>query len=259
MSLQCMVCGNSVRKTSAALLLHYKSCSILIPERVKSTTLHTEKAILLGRIGKHSQALQVLVHQEGDPKAAEAFCHRAAQGRDSQFKQSLLLILLQIYLSSEDLISVAADLLNKNPCVFAVEQVIQLLPDSWSVQLVSQFLIGSLRETLHQRRMARLQKGLSQAELMQHKVVLVNLTPYFTSLFCSSEHFTVCVLFSLVFLNVIALSISSQQMRASKIKFRLDKGQKCTVCQKDFAEPHFACTLHGELMHTSCTGFSSSS
>lgn len=122
----------------------------------------------------------MLVHQERDPQAAETFCRRAAQGRDSQFRQTLLLILLQIYLSSEDLISVAVDLLNNNPRVFAVEQVIRLLPDSWSVQLVSQFLIGSLRETLHQRRMARLQKELSQAELMQHKVIWVSLTPYFT-------------------------------------------------------------------------------
>lgn len=132
----------------------------------------------------------MLVHQERDPQAAEAFCRRAAQGRDSQFRQTLLLILLQIYLSSEDLISVAVDLLNNNPRVFEVEQVIRLLPDSWSVQLVSQFLIGSLRETLHQRRMARLQKELSQAELMQHKVIWVSLTPYLCvcSLFpCFSE------------------------------------------------------------------------
>nr|XP_046269664.1 transforming growth factor-beta receptor-associated protein 1 isoform X2 [Scatophagus argus] len=185
-------------------------------ESVKSTHLHIEKAILLGRAGEYSQALQVLVHQEQDTQTAEAFCHRAAQGRDSQFRQTLLLTLLQIYLSSKDLSSAAVDLLNNNPQVFAAEKVIQLLPDSWSVQLVSRFLIGSLRETLHQRRMARLQKALSQAELMRLK------------------------------------------MQASKTKLRLDKGQKCKVCQIDLAEPQFACSLHGDLMHMSCTGSSSS-
>ncbi|XP_076604143.1 transforming growth factor-beta receptor-associated protein 1 [Chaetodon auriga] len=188
-------------------------------ERVKSTTLHTEKAILLGRTGDYSQALQVLVHQERDPQAAEAFCCRAAQGRDSQFRQTLLLTLLQIYLSSEDLTSAAVDLLNNNPQVFAADTVIQLLPHSWSVQLVSQFLVGSLRETFHQRRMARLQKALSQVELLRHKAIW---------------------------------------MQASKTKFSVDKGQKCKVCQRALAEPQFACSLHGELMHTSCTGFSSS-
>ncbi|KAL7380118.1 hypothetical protein ABVT39_012067 [Epinephelus coioides] len=188
-------------------------------ESVKSATLHAEKAILLGRSGQHSQALQVLVHEKGDLQAAEAYCCRAAQGRDSQFRQTLLFTLLQIYLSSEDLTNAAVDLLNNNPGVFAVERIIQLLPDSWSVQLVSQFLIGSLRETFHQRRMARLQKALGQVELMRHKVMWT---------------------------------------QASKTMFRLDKGRKCKVCQGDLTEPQFACNLHGEPVHTSCTGLSSS-
>ncbi|KAK5886518.1 hypothetical protein CesoFtcFv8_017546 [Champsocephalus esox] len=188
-------------------------------ETVKSANLHMEEAILLGSAGEHSQALKVLVHQEGDFQAAEAFCCRAAQGRDPQLRQTLLLTLLQIYLSSEDLTSAAVDLLNHNPLVFAAEQILQLLPDSWSVQLVSQFLVGSLRETFHQRRMSRVQKALGQAELMRHKVIW---------------------------------------MQASKTTFRLDKGQKCKVCQRDLAEPQFVCNLHGDLMHTNCTDFTSS-
>ncbi|XP_039993526.1 transforming growth factor-beta receptor-associated protein 1 [Xiphias gladius] len=186
--------------------------------RVNATTLHTEKAVLLGRTGEHSQALQVLVHLERDLQAAEAYCCRAAQGRDTQFKQALLLTLLQIYLKSEDLTRTAVDLLNNNPQAFTSE-VIQLLPDSWSVRLVSHFLVGCVRETVHQRRMVRLQKALAQAELMQHKVTW---------------------------------------MQASKTKFRLDKEQKCKVCQRNLTEPQFACNLRGELMHTSCTGFSAS-
>lgn len=188
-------------------------------ERVKSTTLHIEKAILLGRTGEHSEALQVLVHQEQDLQAAEAYCCRVAQSRGSQFRQTLLLTLLQIYLCCKDLTSAAVDLLNNNPRVFATETVVQLLPDSWSVQLVSQFLVKTLRETLHHRRMAMLQKALGQAELMRHKVIW---------------------------------------MQASHTKFRLGNGQKCEVCQKELAESQFACSLKGELMHTSCSGFSSS-
>nr|XP_020469617.1 transforming growth factor-beta receptor-associated protein 1-like isoform X1 [Monopterus albus] len=178
-------------------------------ERVGSTNLHIEKAILLSRTGKHSQALQMLVHQERDLQAAEAYCSRVAQGQDSQSRQGLLLILLQIYLSSEDLASAAVDLLNNNPLLFAAEKVIQLLPDSWSVHLVSHFLVGSLRETFHHRQMARLQKALAQVELLRHKL---NWVP------------------------------------ASKAKFRLDKEQKCKVCQKDLAEPQFARNLNGNAL-----------
>ncbi|XP_034380991.1 transforming growth factor-beta receptor-associated protein 1 [Cyclopterus lumpus] len=187
-------------------------------ERVESENLLREKAILLGRTGGHFEALQVLVHQEGDLQAAEAYCCRAARGRDAQFWQTLLLTLLQIYLSSEDHTSAAVDLLNNNPRVLAAEKVIQLLPDSWSVQLVSQFLVRSLRETFHQRRMAMLQKAIGQVELMRHKVIW---------------------------------------MQASKTKFKLDKGQKCKVCQRDLAEPQFTCNLSGDLMHTSCPGLPS--
>lgn len=162
------------------LWLNSKSCFVPITDRVKSTTLHTEKAILLGRTGEYGEALKVLVHQVRDPEAAEAFCCRASQGQDSQFRQSLLLTLLQIYLSSEALISTAVDLLNNYSRVIAAEKVIQILPDSWSVQLISQFLFGSLRETLHQRRMAKLQKALSQAEFMRHKNIKVSLTTCFS-------------------------------------------------------------------------------
>lgn len=145
-----------------------------ITERVKSTALYTEKAILLCKAGEHSHALQVLVHQAKDLQTAEAFCRRAAQGQDTQFRQALLLSLLQIYIRSEHLTSAAIDLINNNSQFFEAEKVIQLLPDSWSVQLVSQFLVGSLRETSHRRRMARLQMALSQAELMRHKVSWVS-------------------------------------------------------------------------------------
>ncbi|XP_069392114.1 transforming growth factor-beta receptor-associated protein 1 isoform X2 [Paralichthys olivaceus] len=185
-------------------------------ERVKSTTLHIETAILLGRSGEHSQALQVLVHRKRDPQAAEAYCCRAAQGHNAHFRQALLLTLLQIYLSSEDPTSTAVDLLNNNSQAFAAEKVVQLLPDSWSVQLVSRFLVGSVRATLHQSRIVKLQKALARAELMRHKVTW---------------------------------------MQASKTIFRLDKEQKCKVCQRVLAEPQFACNLHGELMHVGCTGF----
>lgn len=116
----------------------------------------------------------MLVHEARDPQAAEAFCCRAARGHGSHFGQTLLLSLLQIYLSSEDHLGAAADLINNNPQVLEAEQVIRRLPDSWSVQLVSQFLIGSLRETLHRRRMARLQTAVSQAALMRHKVLWVS-------------------------------------------------------------------------------------
>lgn len=172
------------------LKIHNFSCLFLlnpsIPtqfpvlEAVKSTALHSVKAILLGRLGKHSQALQVLVHQEQNLQAALVYCHRASRDQEPQFKQALMMDLLQIYLDSEELINNAVDLLNDNPQAFTAQTVIQLLPDSWSVQLLSRFLVRSVRATVHQRRMVKLQKMLVQAELRRHKVAWVSLITYST-------------------------------------------------------------------------------
>lgn len=152
-------------------------CFVPTAERVRSTLLHEARAVLLCRAGKHHEALKVLVEEERDPDAAEAFCCRAAQGRDAELRPTLLLSLLQIYLGCEEHVGAAADLINNNPQVLAAEQVVQLLPDCWSVQLVSQFLVGSLREMLHQRRMASVQTALSLAELTRHKVIQVSPPP----------------------------------------------------------------------------------
>lgn len=212
-----MVCGrplhDEINHTSILTKLY---CIILIPERVESAAFLREKAILLGRTGGHGEALQLLVHQEGDLRAAEAYCSRA--GRDAQARQTLLLTLLQIYLGSEDHGGAAVDLLNRNPRVLAAERVVQLLPDSWSVQLVSQFLVGSLRETFHRRRMAMLQKAIGQVELLRHKVIWVSL--------CDTSYF-VCILVSFL-LSAMLLSLlrrcrpqkqSSNWIRGSSVMF----------------------------------------
>lgn len=161
-------------------------CFVPTAESVRSTPLHAARAILLCRAGKHHEALRVMVEEVRDPQAAEAFCCLAARGRDADLRPTLLLSLLQIYLGCEEHLGAAADLINNNPQVLAAEQVVRQLPGSWSVQLVSQFLVGSLRETLHQRRMASLQTALSQAELTRHKVIWVSSLSFFSFFF---KHF----------------------------------------------------------------------
>ena len=99
----------------------------------------------MGRVGDHQQALEMLVHQGGELQDAWAYCQRAGQGQTTELKQSLSFGLLQIYLGSSGFTSAAVDLLNANAAAFDPETVLQVLPESWSLQLVSQFLLGSLR------------------------------------------------------------------------------------------------------------------
>ncbi|KAM6972896.1 transforming growth factor-beta receptor-associated protein 1 [Aplochiton taeniatus] len=184
-------------------------------ESVQPTVLHIEKAILLGREGNHSQALQILVHHERDPQAAGAYCHRVARDQSTELRHTLFLTLLQIYLGSAGMTGHAVDLLNQNPKAFDPVRVIQELPEGWSLQLVSQFLLGFLREAIHQRRMVGVQRALSEAELFRHKVAWT---------------------------------------QASKPMLRLVNGEVCNACQRAFTEPQFVCGIGGKLIHPGCRG-----
>lgn len=164
----------------------------LTAERIRATQLHAERAIVLGRAGDHAQALRVLVHEGQDPRAAQDYCHRAArQDRASHagglppppreeaghLGETLLLTLLDVYLSRGDhLAAEAAELLGANSQLFRDPgRVVELLPGAWSLGLVCRFLVGSLRETQHQRRMGALQRALAQAECLRHKALWVRM------------------------------------------------------------------------------------
>ncbi|KAK7877110.1 hypothetical protein WMY93_032190 [Mugilogobius chulae] len=107
-----------------------------VNEQAKSTSLHTERAILLGRTGDHRGALSLLVQDCPEPAAAEEYCCRLSTDQD------LMLHLLHLYLTSEGRSAAALDLLKKYPEVLSGQRVLEVLPEAWSVQLLSGFLLG---------------------------------------------------------------------------------------------------------------------
>lgn len=203
------------RRKLQQLLLDSQCYDIsIVYEQVKSMPLHMERAILLGRTGDHTKAIHLLVHESGDPREAEQYCFRVTQDHDPPSRQVVMLSLLNVYLDSEGLSSAALDLLKNYPQFFAVDKVLEVLPESWSVQLLSHFLVGSLRETFHQRRMRALHRALAQAQLLRHKTLW---------------------------------------MQASDTMLRLDGAQVCDFCQRAVTEPHFVYTPSGGLLHPDCT------
>jgi len=48
-----------------------------------------------------------------------------------------------------------------------VRQVLELIPETWSVELVSAFLVSALRRLLHEKSEAMITKALSSAENLQ--------------------------------------------------------------------------------------------
>lgn len=171
-----------------------------IYNQIKSSNLHVEKAILLGKSAKHKKALQILVYEEQDQHTAESYCWRTSAGQDRDFTQGIFLTLLQVYLESTHHMITAVDLLNKNAATFDLVNVLRVLLSSWSLTLVLRFLCNSLRGTVHEKRMRGLEMGLAKVENLRYK---------------------------------------HAWMEATHEKIRVDGGCVCNRCQKRLTGPEF--------------------
>ena len=143
-----------------------------------------ESIILDGRQGRHKQALRLLTHGLGDYHTAVNYCllggasifhptsgSAAALATPSQEEQALLFgYLLTEFLRIEDTgdrLERTRELLERFGSWYEVRDVLDLIPESWSVELVSGFLISSFRRLVSERNEAMITKALSGAENLQ--------------------------------------------------------------------------------------------
>jgi vacuolar protein sorting-associated protein 3 len=141
-----------------------------------------EVIILDGRQGHHEEALKLLTHGLGDYDTAISYCLRggssiyypiisgtmARESLPSQEQQAKLFnFLLAEFLQIEDVsnrIEQTSSLLERFGSWFDVGYVLSLIPDSWSVELVSGFLVSALRRIVRERSETMIAKALSGAE-----------------------------------------------------------------------------------------------
>lgn len=156
-----------------------------------------EMIILNGRRGRHEDAIRLLTHGLGDFDTAISYCllggssiFRPAPGsvrqdaipsREEQAK--LFGYLLHEFLRIDDLnerIERTSELLDRFGSWFDLlevrksysqfmlaklyEQVLAVLPDSWSVEIFSGFLISGLRRLVRERSESNIKKALSGAQ-----------------------------------------------------------------------------------------------
>lgn len=143
-----------------------------------------ESIILDGRQGRHKQALRLLTHGLGDYHTAVNYCllggasifhptsgSAAVIAAPSQEEQALLFgYLLTEFLRIEDVsdrLERTSELLERFGSWYDVRDVLDLVPESWSVELVSGFLVSSFRRLVHERNEATITKALSGAENLQ--------------------------------------------------------------------------------------------
>ena len=140
-----------------------------------------ESIILDGRQGRHQQAIRLLTHGLGDYHTAINYCLLGGSSifhptsgpvdplsvptPDEQAK--LFKYLFSEFLRIEDMgdrIERTSELLARFGNWFDVKYVLTQIPDSWSVDLVSAFLVSAFRRLVQDKSEAMITKALSGAE-----------------------------------------------------------------------------------------------
>lgn len=161
----------------------YEVSSILSRIEPFEQHLLPESIILDGRQGRHKEALRLLTHGLGDYHTAVNYCllggasifhpttGSAALAAPSQEEQAILFgYLLTEFFRIEDVsdrLERTSELLERFGSWFDVRDVLELIPESWSVELVSDFLVSSFRRLIHEKREATITRALSGAQHLQ--------------------------------------------------------------------------------------------
>uniref|UniRef100_A0A8C5RA41 VPS39 subunit of HOPS complex n=1 Tax=Leptobrachium leishanense TaxID=445787 RepID=A0A8C5RA41_9ANUR len=202
------------------------------PERLISSFpfdgLLEERALLLGRMGKHEQALFIYVHILKDTKMAEQYCHKHYDSTKDGHKD-VYLSLIRMYLSPPDVhclgpikikleepspnIDAALAVLEQHHGKLNTTKVINLLPANTPIKDIQVFLEKVLEESAQRKRFNQVLKNLLHAE----------------------------------FLRVQEERISHQQ-----VKCVITEEKICTVCKKKIGNSAFARYPNGVVVHYFC-------
>lgn len=143
-----------------------------------------ESIILDGRQGRHQQALRLLTHGLGDYHTAINYCLLGGAsifyptsgavspiGAPTNEEQAVLFgFLLGEFLRIDDVnnrLERTSELLERFGSWYDVSDVLGLIPESWSVDLISGFLVNAFRRLIEDKNEAMITKALSSAESLQ--------------------------------------------------------------------------------------------
>jgi hypothetical protein len=140
-----------------------------------------EVIILAGREGHHDKAIKLLVHGLGDYSTVLSYClaggssiYHPVSGAlrkqstpqwDEQVKlfHTLLAEFLKIE-DEDDRLEQTGNLLERFGAWFDVSYVLSVIPDSWSIEAISKFLVSSLRRLVSEHSQAMVVRALSGGE-----------------------------------------------------------------------------------------------
>lgn len=149
-----------------------------------------EMIILNGRQGQHERAIRLLTHGLGDFDTAISYCllggssifrppsgvipQEALPGHDEQ--AGLFQHLFHEFLRIEDIserIERTSELLERFSGWFDIGEVLSMIPDSWSLHIISGFLVNALRRIIQEKSESTIMRALSSAQNLKMSTDLV--------------------------------------------------------------------------------------
>lgn len=215
-------------------LIHFLQTSKhYVPERLLTRFpldgFHEERAILLGQLGRHEQALAIYIHLLHDGGLAEKYC-AMHYDPDKPESKDVYLYLLKMYLQPPDMsllgmapgehivngktnLIAALKLLEDHAHMIDVPKALELLPSTIRVRDILTFLENVLENNSSQRKHMQVLRSLTYAE---------------------------------------NLSVTEQRIQYQKIRVDVTEETFCPTCKKRIGESAFYYTPEGALYHYSC-------
>lgn len=203
---------------SQKLITMLKTSDYYHPERMLSKfptdRLFLERAILLGKIDRHDQALTYYIHKLNRPDLAEEYCIERYDV-NSPIAKDIFITALQLYLQlpNRSGYSHAVKLLQCHFDKIDIIKVLQLLPDDIPLSDLELYLRELLRDHVQLRRRMLVMKNLAKSENLQLK-----------------EQYIL------------------ERQRSVKIKMN----RTCPVCKKAIGNSAFALDPYGVVTHFVC-------
>ncbi|GBP23493.1 hypothetical protein EVAR_12773_1 [Eumeta japonica] len=174
----------------AKLIAFLEESSYYTPETVllhfPNDSLMEERAIILGKLGRHEQALAIYVQILGDVERAIRYCEATTQ-KPTDKNQDVYVILMRILMNPEQTSALSGPLANvprhprasvpdletalrileKHSDKISPMKALSVLPDSVPLVRLKHFLQSALDSQLSLKRKTQMLKGLLYAEHMQ--------------------------------------------------------------------------------------------
>lgn len=205
---------------------HYNPQQIII--RFPYDDLFEERAVLMGKIGRHEQALAIYTHILKNSSQAEEYCQRVYDPT-KEGRKDVYLMLLKLYaaptesalmgviaptsVAPEPNIPAALKLLIEHPSEIDPIKALEIVPSTISVQDIRSYLDHVILAVTYKKRWTQVQWSLSFAEHLQ---------------------------------------IKEQRIYHQATKITINEFNNCTACKKRIGNSAFARYPNGDIVHYFC-------